>query len=501
MDSNQLGQVLQSLSDNASLLTKAMEAGVVGGAIGNQVQGGALQPEDLSTVLINLCATHEDLVLQKIAPVKGCQSTVALFNRQISHGDMGVSAVGEGVAGLSQTGTYIRTQTPICYYAQVRVVTDVQNAVKTFDGISGSEREAKSASIAIALDTEMDLFLGRSNFSNSGLFDGNPNAIPDMRNILGLDAQIRMNDQSYEATDQMFKEFGGGKTVVVNGASGTLTVDMISKAALSLRNNWVSPKTASKLYISPEAHFAYNQAQIAASSGPVQMRALVGGAGGAPSWSGADLRHVYTSSGFDIEFAETQVLRGKDKWANSRAEAPGTPSIGSAALTDYTSTKNGVLPAGVYRYVITAGNAGGEGRPFGVGGDTSGIHKVTVSGSNTGSVSMVITQSSGAAETYYNIYRTAAGASTAVANYKWVGRVKCAGATTTFIDLGGKGAGYTNAYLVDSESLEIHELRPYSRQKAAKVDLTEREIHYRWLTLAVTAPRKHAIIDNIAGLA
>jgi hypothetical protein len=53
--------------------------------------------------------------------------------------------------------------------------------------------------------------------------------------------------------------------------------------------------------------------------------------------------------------------------------------------------------------------------------------------------------------------------------------------------------------LVEGDTMEIKELYPYSRIKLAVSDLSQPEAHFRFLTLAVTMPRRNVVVDNLQG--
>jgi hypothetical protein len=66
----------------------------------------------------------------------------------------------------------------MAYYSHLRRVTLVANLVETVDGKKAEERAASDAALKLAGDIEFDLFRGKADFSNAGVFDGNPSLIP-----------------------------------------------------------------------------------------------------------------------------------------------------------------------------------------------------------------------------------------------------------------------------------------------------------------------------------
>jgi hypothetical protein len=76
-------------------------------------------------------------------------------------------------------------------------VTLVANLVATVDGKKAEERAASDAAKKLAGDIEFDVIRGKADFSNAGVYDGNPMLIPvGLPNMLGLDTQIRQSMRS-----------------------------------------------------------------------------------------------------------------------------------------------------------------------------------------------------------------------------------------------------------------------------------------------------------------
>jgi hypothetical protein len=100
---------------------------------------------------------------------------------------------------------------------------------------------------------------------------------------------------------------------------------------------------------------------------------------------------------------------------------------------------------------------------------------------------------------YFNVYRTKAGETNAV-KAKFIGRVKPSGVgATLFTDLGNKSPGFTTGYLIDSATMGMHQLAPFSRLKLAVSDLSLPEASFQFLCLAVYQPRKNVLLENING--
>lgn len=450
-------------------LVKTLEAGNYNVAPSQLVQGSALQIENLETVMHNVTFDDSHIKLQKMFGVKKAKSLLVQFNRQLSYGRFGGSAQREGAVGDVDVGDYIRATVPMSFYSHIRRVTVAANMVETIDGKKAEDREADNAALKLAADIEFDAFKGKADFSNAGVFDGNPLAMPELPNMLGLDAQIRQSDIMVSTQDLMFAAYGSNQSVVLS-KNGALDQPIIEDAALRSRMNMGK---AEMLVVDPVAMSGYNKA-IALGSGANSIQRIVL-AGSAQDASGADLRRQWVSNG-TVSLEDSRFLSGKTAPLRPMIGAPAAPASGAPAAAG----SGALIPAGTHAYVITAENERGE-------GPATSIGSVAVLAGQY--VSFTITAQAGV--THFNVYRGASAASA-----KYIGRVKADGATL-FTDLGNKAPAFTTGYLVQKDCWGFHELAPYSRLKLAISDLSVPEAHFRFLSLAGYQPRKNVICDNL----
>jgi hypothetical protein len=456
---------------NIQSLVKALEAGQYNAAPSTLVQGSALQIEDLSPVMQNVTFDNTHIKLQKMLNVESCKSTLAQFDRQLSYGIFGGSAQLEGFVGQEETSDFVRIVVPMAYYSHTRRVTLVANLVATVDGKKAEERAAEDAAKKLAGDVEFDLFRGKADFSNAGVFDGNPGLIPNLPNILGLEPQIRQSDAQRQAKDLMFGEFGSDDTVVIPGG-GTLTQEMVEDASVRSAMNLGS---ADSLVVDPKVLSAYNKITLA------KERVIL--AGSPQDATGAELRRQWTSTG-TVNVEASQFLRGKTRPAIARSNGPAVP----ANMTTSPGAGSTGLPAGVYQYSVSAVSENGESQVKTTSATLTAGQQCTLTITNPGSGNWKA----------FNVYRSAAGGS--AASVRFIGRViAAASGTTSFVDLGNKRPGFVTGFLVDKATMGCKELSPYSRVKLAQTDLSTPEAHFRFLTLAVMQPRKNVLIDNLVG--
>lgn len=453
-------------------LRKALEAGNFNAKPTSLVQGSAMQVEDISPIMVNVTYNDKTLKLQKKLGVKPAKGTFIQFLRRLSYGTWGGSAQLEGAVGNEQTGDYVRAGVPMAYYSEVRRVTHVASLVKTVTGEDPKELEAEAAALRLAGDIEFDCFRGKADFTNAGVFDGNPNVIPALANMMGLEVQIRQSDLQSNTQDLMFEAYGSGLSVVINGGA------VLSKANIEDAHvrSQMNHGTADKLYVDPLVLSAYNKIMWN------NERIVLGGS--AQDVTGQDLRRQFVSGG-TVEIDASRFLSGKFRPHRPSLRAPAAPSIAAGVAASSTA----FLAGQSYTYFVTAENSLGEGAASNV---------VTQAVANNGErVDITITPGAGT-QTFFNVYRSPSGGSAAQARF--IGRIVNSGAATTvFRDLGNKIPGFVTGYLVQEDTMELMELSAYSRMKLAVTDLSEPEAHFRFLCLKVTEPRKNVLIDNLRG--
>lgn len=451
-------------------LMKALEAGQYNQAPGTLTQGSALQTEDLSPIMHDVVISEKQLKLQKMISSKDAKGTLIQFNRQLSYGILGGSAQYEGAVGEEDTSDFAREVVPMAYYSTVRRVTVQANMISAFDGVKAEDRSADDAAKKLAYDIEFDLFKGYADFSNAGQFDGNPGAFARLPNMVGIDAQIRQSDALSNTQDLMFAEYGTAETIVLP-VNGSLNQSVIEDAAV---RNVMNEGNADVLLVDPISASHYNK--IAFNKERIML------AGSAQDATGAELRKQWTSSG-TIAIEASRFLSGKTRPSRQRAGAPLAP----ASATPVASGSGSQLTNGTYIYRVSAANERGESMW------TAGSSVAVTAGQL---VTLTIAFTAGAK--YFNVYRTKAGA--AAGSAKFIGKVKASEAgATSFIDLGNRLPGSVTGYLIQKDTMGIHQLSPYQRLKQAVVSLSLPEAHFRFLCVAVYVPRKDVLLENIEG--
>ena len=454
-------------------LMKALEAGSYNAAPSTLVQGAAYQQEDLSPIMVNVCAGDESIKLQKMLDVRPCKSTLYQYNRKLSNGRFGGSAAYEGMLGAKRQGQGARLTVPMAYYADVREHTFQADAVETFDKISASERQAQDAALNLAQDIEFDIFQGAADFSNQGVFDGNPALAPALPGMRGADMQIRASDFERNGQDLMFASFGSNASIVFSAGGGTLTQSLLEDMAV---RSVLNHGRADKLMLDPSSLSAYNKIS--------QAKERIVLAGSPQEATGSHLRTQWTSSGA-MSLEMSMYLR-KEQTSRSLVEMiPGAPVAPTATASD-GGAAGSLLQAAAYSYQVSAVNQIGE-------GSLSPVTSVTPALVGN-KVSIAIGAVSGAL--FYRVFRSGAGS---VGTPKFIGNVVASPSGATFTDLGNRTPGFVTGYLIQKDSMHLGELSGFKKVLMGLSQLSVNAAFYRWTTLAVEAPRKNIILENLQG--
>jgi len=462
-----------------ALLEKGLEAGYRVGSPGTWTQGAALQVEDLSPVMYNATYQEKHLFLTKELAEKKAKSLTVEYDRQLSYGILGSSATLEVSAGQDNTLDVVRDYMPVKFYTTNSKTSVALVRTESFDGMDNEARNADSCAKKIAGDIEFDMFRGQADFSNGGVFDGNPNAIPNnMPNMRGIDVQIRQSDTNLNTQDLMMAEYGAGDSNVVF-VGGVFSQSNIEDAQKRSVNNY---GVAEDLYVGTDQRVAYNKA--------TQSKERIVLAGTPQTSQGARIDTQWVTNG-SVNIRSSVFLRGKNgPPLRAGSLVPTNPTIAVARAADGTT----FLTGQVYSYYVTASNETGESL---VG---SAISSVTIV-ANGDLVNVTITPAAGNAARWFNVYRSVGtvGATSKV-NMKFIGRVANSGlATTVFVDLNNKVPGASTGFLLDKLGLEKHMLVPFESLNAATIDTSLRKIYYTFGCVAAKLPRTSVLLGEITG--
>jgi hypothetical protein len=282
-----------------------------------------------------------------------------------------------------------------------------------------------------------------------------------------------MSDLERNTQDQMFSEYGADESIIISVGS-TLAQENVEDA---WTRSQMSHGEAEELYVDPKVlsnytKITYNKERVMLAGSPVDA-------------TGSSLKKQWVSAGV-VNITASRFLSGKTSAATARSASPAMPTIASVHSHAVAGVTTPFILNQVYTYAVTACNEAGESIR------TAGS-AVTIDAS--GRAAEVTVNVTGTVR-YVNVYRGAAGSSTAL---KFIGRVMLTpgASSVVFWDLGNKQPGFVTGFLIEKESMGLKELTPYSRKKLAETELSQVEAHFRFTTLAVYQPRHNVLLDNL----
>jgi len=456
------------ISEQLADLMKGLEAGSYNAAPGTLTQGSALQMEDLSPVMEVVTFDDSHIKLQTMLSKESKKSTMYQFIRQLDYGIFGGSAQYEGGIGEEDTSSYVRCIVPMAYYSTTRRVSVQANLVALAAGGKMEDMSSKDAAMKLAADIEFDCFRGYADFSNAGVFDGNPGALADLPGMKGVDCQVRESDMLSNTQDLMFASYGSNQSVIV-AVNGVMSQSAIEDGAVK---SAMQHGKADKLILDPIALSKYNKIAFA------KERIML--AGSAQSATGADLRNQWTSSG-TVSLEASRFLSAKTSPDRARIGSPVAPVVASGVAADPAS----VVGAGTYVYYVTAASERGESVK------SANLTQGVLAGER---VEITINAVSGAK--YFNVYRSNAGGSALTA--KFIGRIKAGGASVIFYDLGNFAPGSITAFLIQSNTMKFGELASFSSMELAVSNLSTPKAFYQFISIGAHQPRKNVLFTGVA---
>lgn len=179
--------------------------------------------------------------------------------------------------------------------------------------------------------------------------------------------------------------------------------------------------------------------------------------------------------------------------ALATANTANKPASVALATASDTASKFGAAHAGLYYYLVTGITAAGQSD-----GRISSQQAIGAGEKCT----LTITASAGNAETGYAIYRSRKGGTNTPSDFRLIGRIAKAGATTPFVDYNRDIPGTTKAYILNLSSgdhaINWRQLLPMLRfplypTSSAVIPWAQLMFGY----LRMTKRRHHAVIKNI----
>ena len=460
--------------EEVEALNKAISAGYGGaGKPTDLTYGGVLQAESLESTLKSITFDMKNLKFWPAISVDKAYNLFEQYNRLIGYGSDSSPYIGEGGAPREEDSTYIRDGQRIVFFGTRRKVSHQMTLVRTTVGDIVAQ-QAKEGTMHLLKNVEREMYWAHAHFANAatGVQDGSLSDLPANSIAMnGLLQQLLKGDADSQQKSKEFEGYGEVRSIAQDLAGAVLAQDDLEDLTVIALENFGNP---SELHIEP----------LALSSFVKQFYPQFRSAPGLSGQSvGYDVNKMITSAG-NIEFKPNLFLRPR-----GRARAVGI-ELGAAAPTigavGAAGNPAGSLTAGdSFDYVMTGVNDHGEGPQSAVQAAT-----VQAGGGNEVAISAVA-----AGTKYIKLYRKVTGA--AAGSEEFVGNYKAV--VGDIADIGAKGAGLGEAFLLDmsSEVMRFKQLSPLSKINFAIVSTALEFAVVLYGALFVHAPRFNCLFKNI----
>jgi hypothetical protein len=486
MNAQDLGVIAKKLEG----LSKSFSAGFPGMNNAGRTATSAISVDSLESTMRSITLEEQDFLLLKDIQQMPAKQTVYQYVVK--------TAVRSGV-DLWGVENYL-PQEDHAKYMRVAEVLKIQGIRKTITHMAQLVNEQggymvdiqaendQNAALAMSESLERSLYAGGDYYIDSvGAIDATIAANPNgpIRQIRGIQAQVREGNRSARGIIGDFVGFGNNQATLWDAKGGLLTRELVDKVCVSIRNNRGKAE---------EAHCTTNQLQAFRTTffpferGDMSQWYQIKGAG----------VDVEPKEGFPLMTVtgNVQFVPSVFKF-NRMFPEPVTGSVGSAPSTPVL-TAAPVQSAGgttfmlndVVKYVVQAVNIHGM-------SGASAEKSVTIS-ANGNKVALSIDAQPGVEEFW--VFRTAAnGASGSEA---FVGRVVAdrSGGATVFVDAEALMPGLDNIVFLPKKANrgKLAVLGSLlSKMQLGRLGLAEETLYVSYLAHILEYPRMHAIVGNV----
>lgn len=489
-------ELAQQVGQKLEFLAKSFAAGYQGVANAGRTGISALAIDQLDPVIRSITLEDKDFMLTKDIPTIKSTQTVYMYTVK-TQVRSGVDLAGfEAFLPQEDASQYMRVAEILKVYGIRKSITQLAQLVNDAGGYSVDlEKENDlNAAIAMAEAMERDLYIGGDMYIDSmGNIDAtvasNPNA--NIRQVRGIQANIREGDQSARGIPGDFVGFGNNRSVIFNKAGGVLDRAFLDKVITAVRDSRGAVK---------EAHCTTSQlAEFRSTFFPFER----GDLGAAYNIRGASVSNDEQASlpiqtvGGVIDFIPTVF-----KYIRTRPEPifgsvgyqPETPSAPTAAHHGSISG-SGFVVGETYQYVVQAVNMYGM---------TVGVPMAaafTIATANR-AVSVTITLPAGNKITELRVFRSPKEAAGDASKAMFIGKMAVLPGTTStiFVD---------NNKIIPGLDSVLFLPRDKNRAKLAvlgnllnKLELGLRGLAREWVYSSyfgciVDRPRSFALVDNV----
>jgi hypothetical protein len=437
--------------EHVEQLIKALSAGSDVNNPGTSAgQGFPLRVESLEAQMKNLSFSMDEIKLFRGLEKVPASNTVEEFNRLISYDTGGQDSfiggfIGEGDLPDEEDSTYERATVLMKFLGQTRRVTHVMDTIKSAHG-DVIAQQTNDGTMSLLKILENALFFGDADLV-SVQFDG-------------LLKQITANAPS--------------NVIDLRGAAPN--EDVINDALEMIRRN---NGMATDLY--------FGTGPFSDLAKIVQDRMRFPAGAGQGDTLGMQVRYFQGQHG-KVNFHDHLFIPvgglARAAGLGKVEKRPLEPTLTVAPANNADASS--LLASGTYIYKVVAGNRYGLSTPL-----------TTASATTTAPENVTFTISDSGRATYYEIYRTAAGAAASTA--RLMTRVKRTGATQVFTDRDFDMPGLSNGFLLQQNkaSMSWAQLLGMTRVPLATVDTSIRWAQVCYGALKLYAPGKNIVFKNV----
>lgn len=486
----------KTLADKLDVLSKSFSAGYQGIQNAGRTGVSALSQDQLDPVMRSITLEDKDFLLSKDIPTLKATQSVYQYNVKTAVRS-GVDLAGwEAFLPQEDASQYMRVAEVLKVYGIRKSITQMAQFINQAGGYSVDlEKENdENAALAMAESMERDLYVGGDLFVD---FDGSIDALVasningSLRNVRGIQANIREGDRSQRGIPGDFQGFGNNRSVIHNRNGGVLERGFLDKVVTSVRDSRGAIK---------EGHCTTSQlAEFRATFFPIE-RANLGeryAINGASVTNDEHGRFPVDTVGGPIDFIPTVFKYNRlvpEPVVGSVGVPPATPTIASVASGASVIGKGSSFKEGqTYRYRVQA---------------------ASISGLSAGSVSSAVTVAAGNDEKpievtinnvvgneYFMLFRTPVESNGLAGTEFFCGKIlPQAGGTTKFVDNNRQIPGLDSVLFLprDKNRAKLAILGSLLNKLSLGVKGTAFETVYAsYFGVVVDRPRSFALADNV----
>lgn len=482
----------KDLLSKVDLLQKSFAAGYQGIQNAGRTGIAALAAEQLDPVMRSITLDDKDFMLTKDIPtIKATQSVYHYAVKTAVRS--GVDLAGfEAFLPQEDTSQYMRVAEVLKVYGIRKTITQMAQFINEAGGYSTDiENENDiNAALAMAEALERDLYVGGDYYMDSdgsvdSLVAANPNG--SIRNVRGIQANIREGDSGMRGIPGDFTAYGNNRSVVFDRKGGVLDRPFLDKIVTAVRDSRGAVKeghcTTSQLSEFRATFFPFERGDLGA------MYAIRGA--GVTNDEQASLP-IQTVAGV-IDFIPTVF-----KYMRVRAEAvlgsvgsaPTTPT-GLAAVEGGSPTGSGFASGAVYGYVVQACNIAGL--------SVATVQASVTLAANNRPIDLTWNRVAGAE--YYMIFRTPTESAGLAGTEMFIGkRVQASTSTISFRDNGRVVPGLDSVLFLprDKNRARMAVLGNLLNKLQLGVrGLAFETVYASYCGCVVDRPRSFAVSDNV----